>query len=481
MPNINQGHGRLTWWLLFESARRARKNLIPLDERKIQLISPWIRDIPIDGSMWDPIAISCALGNNANEVELLSDVLAEMTKTLHFKIQICIRDQIDRTVTRSNSVRVDQEFLMLDKLQRSGVQTLKTHQSHKKMLITPIGAITGSMNFTYAGTRINRENTHFYFKNMDLEGYEQAAGNAQRELDGAMPYFENQIISWPETVKRYETVIGMSEIEELTNISPQITVENIVSETNTTSPTMIVSPKMLFQQIVFGEDYDVIPEHLHGHFNMNMRRWEMKLREVIVSLYSLYIPKSKQIRKWAKINNEEGKLRQKWHRYVSTKVVNDDPFNGPIPITHTDEGKLKVSVWTDCKSISIGHHKKYWKKKYKDDDITPELILPGTDLKQLLIVSGLYHVNDSEPGYDAANHHLFPVWCAFMQECLSVTDSEAKRLYRELSLHAMRIYEARNPDGHANPIPYQFHKDAAEGINKFYDRLFNPFDAWVEM
>ena len=37
MPNINQGHGRLTWWMILESARRARKNIIPMEERKIQL------------------------------------------------------------------------------------------------------------------------------------------------------------------------------------------------------------------------------------------------------------------------------------------------------------------------------------------------------------------------------------------------------------------------------------------------------------
>ena len=32
-----------------------------------------------------------------------------------------------------------------------------------------------------------------------------------------------------------------------------------------------------------------------------------------------------------------------------------------------------------------------------------------------------------------------------------------------------------------NLFKYQFHKDAALGIHKFYDSLFNPFDAWVDM
>ena len=105
-----------------------------------------------------------------------------MSTTLQFKIQICIRDEIGRTVPRRQSTRVDQEYTMLRKLQDKGIQALKIHRSHKKMLITPLGATTGSMNFTFAGTRINRENNHFYFKSQDPEDYETTANNAKRGL-----------------------------------------------------------------------------------------------------------------------------------------------------------------------------------------------------------------------------------------------------------------------------------------------------------
>ena len=164
MPNVSLGNGRLAWWLILESARRARGNLIPVEERKIILITPWIRDVPVDHAMWSPTSISAALGKDSSEIELLSDVLVAMSTSLQFKIQICIRDEIGRTVPRRQSTRVDQEYTMLRKLQDKGIQALKIHRSHKKMLITPLGATTGSMNFTYAGTRINRENNHFYFK-----------------------------------------------------------------------------------------------------------------------------------------------------------------------------------------------------------------------------------------------------------------------------------------------------------------------------
>ena len=138
MPNVSLGNGRLAWWLILESARRARANLISVEERKIILITPWIRDVPVDNAMWSPTSISAALGKDSSEIELLSDVLAAMSTTLHFKIQICIRDEIGRTVPREQSTRVDQEYSMLRKLQDKGVQALKIHRSHKKMLITPV-------------------------------------------------------------------------------------------------------------------------------------------------------------------------------------------------------------------------------------------------------------------------------------------------------------------------------------------------------
>jgi len=485
MPNINQGHGRLTWWMILESARRARKNMIPLEERKIQLVSPWIRDIPVDQSMWDPISISSAIGTEANEVELLSDVLIEMTRNLGFKIDVCIRDEIDRTVTRSNSVRVDQEYKMLDKLRKAGIRTLKAHRSHKKMLVSPIGAITGSMNFTYAGTRINRENTHFYFKVRDFAGFEQAAGNCQREIDSAMPYFEEQILTWPETLVRYEGDLEAAtelELSSTVGTSINISADEVVSPNNTPSPSPIMSPKALYRTLVFENESDFISDELQAQFKVIVDRWERKLREVLVVLYQKHIFRSKDLTKWARENNEQNLLSEKWHHYVSTKVdSNVKEFENQIPGSHTPEGREKLSLWKTCKSQAIQYHKKYFNTKYKPEELTPELILTGTTLSQLLTVSGFYHVNDNRPGFDAAPHHLFPIWNAFMKDCMSVGDGEAKRRYSELSLAAMRIYEARNPESHANIMPIRFHKDAAEGVFKFYEHLFNPFDAWNPM
>ena len=83
MPNVSLGNGRLSWWLILESARRAMANLIPVEERKIILITPWIRDVPVDHAMWSPTSISAALGKDSSEIELLSDVLAAMSTTLH--------------------------------------------------------------------------------------------------------------------------------------------------------------------------------------------------------------------------------------------------------------------------------------------------------------------------------------------------------------------------------------------------------------
>ena len=71
MPNVSLGNGRLAWWLILESARRARGNLIPVEERKIILITPWIRRPcrPCYGRRHPFLP----LGQGFEEIELLSE------------------------------------------------------------------------------------------------------------------------------------------------------------------------------------------------------------------------------------------------------------------------------------------------------------------------------------------------------------------------------------------------------------------------
>jgi hypothetical protein len=489
MPNVSLGNGRLAWWLILESARRARANLISVEERKIILITPWIRDVPVDHAMWSPTSISAALGKDSSEIELLSDVLVAMSTTLQFKIQICIRDEIGRTVPRRQSTRVDQEYSMLRKLQDKGIQALKIHRSHKKMLITPLGATTGSMNFTYAGTRINRENNHFYFKSQDLEDYEATTNNARREIEGAIPYFDDERIEWSEFTQRYEEDIEASaeapEIESLGASpeeppSPNIKPEDYPTPDQTASANQTMSPKALWLAIESAqENHEYIPEYLKGQFFVNYIRWEKKLREVVNNVYSKYIRRARDIKEYAKFKKIIDNLETKWHYLVSVKIERVKPLPDPLTMDFTERGK-KLSVFKAGKSKVLDHLDKCHSTRMKEEDLTSLQVLSGTDPGQLLWAAGFYHEPGKQPGRDGAQHEVREAWYDFLKDALSISHGEAQRKFTELCLHAMRVYFVRNPELHANDVPIKYLKEGAESIYKFYELLYNPHDKWVQ-
>jgi hypothetical protein len=462
MPNVSLGNGRLSWWLILESARRAMANLIPVEERKIILITPWIRDVPVDHAMWSPTSISAALGKDSSEIELLSDVLAAMSTTLHFKIQICIRDEIGRTVPRDQSTRVDQEYSMLRKLQDKGVQALKIHRSHKKMLITPVGATTGSMNFTYAGTRINRENNHFYFKSQEPEDYQATVNNAGREIEGAIPYFDNERIEWNVFTERYEEDIEASaetpDIESLGTSTEESSPPNIdpkdePTPEQTPSANQTMSPKVLWLAIENAEEkHEYIPEYLKGQYHLNYIRWEKKLREVVNNVYSKYIRRARDIKDYAKFKKIIQDIETKWHHLISVKIECVKPLPDPLTLDFTEKGK-KYSVFKAGKSKVLDHHKKYYATRLKEEDLTTLQILSGTDLGQLLWASGFYHEPGKQPGRDGAQHEVRDAWYDFLKDALSISHGEAQRKFTELCSHAMKVYNVRNPELHANDDP----------------------------
>ncbi len=489
MPNVSLGNGRLSWWLILESARRARANLIPVEERQIILITPWIRDVPVDHAMWSPTSISAALGKDSSEIELLSDVLVAMSTTLKFKIQICIRDEIGRTVPRRQSTRVDQEYSMLRKLQDKGVQALKIHRSHKKMLITPVGATTGSMNFTYAGTRINRENNHFYFKSQEPEDYQATVNNAGREIEGAIPYFDNERIEWSVFIERYEEDIEASaeatKIESLSTSTEKSSPPNIdprdePTPDQTASPNQTMSSKALWLAIENAhETHEYIPEYLKGQFFVNYIRWEKKLREVVNNVYSKYIRRARDIKDYAKFKKMIDDVETKWHYLVSVKTERVELLPDPLTLDYTEKGR-KLSVFKAGKSKVLDHLKKFHATRLKEDELTSLQILSGTDPGQLLWAAGFYHEPGKQPGRDGAQHEVQEAWYDFLKDALSISHGEAQRKFTELCSHAMRVYFVRNPELHANDVPIRYLKDGAESIYKFYALLFNPHDKWVQ-
>ena len=76
MTNFNYGHSELFWELLIQAIE---DESLTKSQRRILIISPWIRDISISSSGLDAEAFRSLIGVSSNyRISMLSDVLHAM-------------------------------------------------------------------------------------------------------------------------------------------------------------------------------------------------------------------------------------------------------------------------------------------------------------------------------------------------------------------------------------------------------------------
>ncbi|WP_045820824.1 phospholipase D-like domain-containing protein DpdK [Williamsia herbipolensis] len=115
----------------------------PCDE--FWLVTGWVSDVVVIDN--ETRQFDAVLGNNPSSNMTLSEVLGELTRR-GTEIHVAVR-------------RVDHNEAFVERLSRSSIPNLLHLHSgehlHEKLMVGGDWLLTGSMNFTWNGTRVNEE------------------------------------------------------------------------------------------------------------------------------------------------------------------------------------------------------------------------------------------------------------------------------------------------------------------------------------
>ena len=154
MSNFNYGHSNLFWELLIQAIE---DETLELERKRVLLISPWIRDIPLSSSNLTAEDFRNLLGTNSGKaMTTLSDVLHEMTQ-IGFSIDIVTLDSADKRLPKNSRSWLKKEADFVQALQRKNINVWKKIGLHAKMYIFPHGALSGSTNLTNQGMFANHQ------------------------------------------------------------------------------------------------------------------------------------------------------------------------------------------------------------------------------------------------------------------------------------------------------------------------------------
>ena len=155
MTNFNYGHSELFWELLIQAIE---DESLEEENRRILIISPWIRDIPISSSNLSADDFRSLIGVSSNyRISMLSDVLHAI-KEIGFMVDIVTLDSADKRLPKDSRYWLKREAEFIDSLEEKGVNVWKKIGLHAKMYIFPHGCLTGSTNCTNQGMFSNAMN-----------------------------------------------------------------------------------------------------------------------------------------------------------------------------------------------------------------------------------------------------------------------------------------------------------------------------------
>ena len=184
MTNFNYGHSELFWELLIQAIE---DESLTKSQRRILIISPWIRDISISSSGLDAEAFRSLIGvSSSYRISMLSDVLHAM-KELDFEIDIVTLDSADKRLPKDSRFWLKKESEFIDSLEQKSVNVWKKIGLHAKMYIFPHGCLTGSTNCSNQGMFSNMENMTLTLQ--EDKGSQSYIINADSILRGSVPYF----------------------------------------------------------------------------------------------------------------------------------------------------------------------------------------------------------------------------------------------------------------------------------------------------
>lgn len=294
MTNFNYGHSELFWELLIQAIE---DESLEEENRRILIISPWIRDIPISSSNLSADDFRSLIGVSSNyRISMLSDVLHAI-KEIGFMVDIVTLDSADKRLPKDSRYWLKKEAEFIDSLEEKGVNVWKKIGLHAKMYIFPHGCLTGSTNCTNQGMFSNMENMTLT-TNDNYADFRSYIINADAVLRGSVEYFEKSTGTSPKRLEldpnwNYEPDTN-KDLEDI-NLKIPKDVDN--------RENYLHSPGMRLGGISNNGSHH-IEEHEIQSLNLHIQSFEKELRNVIIELYKR---ESNMMAAWVK-QKKEGKI-----------------------------------------------------------------------------------------------------------------------------------------------------------------------------
>jgi len=306
MSNFNYGHSNLFWELLIQAIE---DESLEHTRRRIVLISPWIRDIPISSSNLSAEDFRNLLGVESSfRIMTLTDVLFAM-KQLGFDIDIVTLDSEDKRLPKNSRSWLKKESEFVKSLQQKDINVWKKIGLHAKMYIFPHGALAGSTNLTNQGMFGNSEN-------MTMKGIHESADyeayviNAGAILEGSQTYFANR----RERPNRLELPS-----EE----TPAPREDKVLEEVETSHPKEVDDHEHYLHSpgIALGNFKNTGSHYLEPHevmyLNSHIQSFEQELRRLIIYFYRT---EANRMSAWMQKKKEgiiDSKPRSIWPRLLT--------------------------------------------------------------------------------------------------------------------------------------------------------------------
>jgi hypothetical protein len=174
------GFERLLWFDLLMSSHLDAVRALDDDKKELQLLYYDARDLKLKDLGLSPRMLDSMMAvGDGQQLEKLSDVIIWMAKR-GFAIKLCVdKNQATNQPVRDflERINVNNNITILQRVSETG-------SMHKKMLITPIAALTGSANLTYSGSSLNDE-TLVHVTANNVSEYESIKAGARTTLRDA--------------------------------------------------------------------------------------------------------------------------------------------------------------------------------------------------------------------------------------------------------------------------------------------------------
>jgi len=363
MSNFNFGHSKIFWEEIMYSIDKF-EDLSP-EERKITLVSPYIRDIGISTSNMSSDEWAEVLGMPGTLFSNLSDVLIGLSY-FGFKIVVLTLDSSSKGLPKEDRNHLVREEKFVKKLIGDGTNTnlriLKKKNIHNKLYCFPWSVLLGSVNMTNRGMLGNNESLKLISREDNESEFLECLVNLNAIINGAEDY-------------AYGTVVRVDDLEN----------ERLFEKIN----QQIDDEKRQEEGRIFSMGVE-LPESDENLFLSDEERYRMKaeidafeieLRQFLLNYYRKY---GHEVKDW--LNKGYKNPAKHWHKLVK--------INEQGETLHNKAGNVIKAKKLRPSDIPGGRVPNY------EDLTADEAVMKGTTLGDLrvallgIITDGLLPLED---------------------------------------------------------------------------------------